>query len=98
MQGIKEMKNLPAPLSLQKLEQEQRKGLYEIEAELAESEGEYLEAASLYMQAARYASMHGEPKGLVDYTNHLLAKKKQCEELAMSIILADSPETLWIDE
>ena len=76
-------------LSVKRLEDENRKGLYEVLAEIAEKEGNFSEAASLYQRAATFAAHNGEPKGLTDYVSRLIQK---ADSLRAEILLKELEE------
>ncbi len=67
------------PMSISKLEVENRKGLLEVMAEVAENEGDLEQAASFYMQAATHQAKHGDTsKGLSVYVAYLISKSNSC--------------------
>lgn len=71
-------------LSTKRLEKESAKSLYEIQAELALEEGNLLEAASLFLAAARFHAAKGNE------AVRLLAESDRCNRLHLAETLAES--------
>lgn len=73
-------------LSTKKLESENRKGLHEIMAEIAEQEGNFLEAARHYLQAAKFQANAGLDACGVEL---LQRNHSRCAEIAFYEALED---------
>jgi hypothetical protein len=84
--------------SSSKFDNDTRKGLLEVMAELEEQEGNYTLAAKYYLDAAKYqANNSKETKGLSEYVAALIEKGRKCRDIAFVSTLND-PSVTWYDD
>lgn len=85
---------------VQKIEDESRKGLNFILAEIAESEGNYNEAAEFWTREATMQAYNGDAKGVSAHVRQLLNRANENRALAlaeMSYIESDNDSSTFLD-